>query len=299
MIFKNKHELFKYILDSVNFGQRQDDDLQQVVDVLAVLGVLGFDEIKNIALAEIDTKGLTTSESALENYIPAFKDASVEFSVEISLASFFVQAISNTLGCYDAADFFKRFNFEESVPKISNNRWAHVVVDETRSEEEGKFYIRFLPYFMDVKAAGHPEGIPISFAYFQKESDAHLHAYVVNKCMDGAIEDYESDKFEDAHELALMSEQEKEEYNSQYLKDFTGRSWTMVYSDYSDENKMMMDHVRFIPPFVSVDNFWSHGLSIGNVNFAERKDAENYADEIEAFMIKMMEDYDKYSSTKE
>lgn len=271
MIFKNKHQLFKYILDTVNFGQRQDDDLQQIVDVLAVLDALGFNEIKNIALAKIYTKGLTTSESALESYIPAFKDASVEFSVELPMASFFVQSIANTLGCYDAADFFKRFDFAESVPKISNNRWAHVVVDETRSEEEGKFYIRFLPYFMDVKAAGHPEGIPISFAYFQKESDAHLHAYVVNKCMDGAIEDYESDKFEDAHELALMSEQEKEEYNSQYLKDFTGRSWTMVYSDYSDENKMMMDHVRFIPLLFVLIIFGAMGLVSGMSTLPKEK----------------------------
>jgi hypothetical protein len=64
--------------------------------------------------------------------------------------------------------------------------------------------------------------------------------------------------------------------------------WTQIYWD-SIEGSLRA-YVRFVPDFLDTEAAgFSHGISLGNVNFATEKEANEFADSADVFFNKMEE----------
>lgn len=74
--------------------------------------------------------------------------------------------------------------------------------------------------------------------------------------------------------------------------------WTTICWDIDKTSNTWKAHVRLVPSMLDTDATgrpW--GFSIGNINFANEKEANDFADQVDAFMNKMkeaiIEDYEE------
>jgi hypothetical protein len=67
--------------------------------------------------------------------------------------------------------------------------------------------------------------------------------------------------------------------------------WTQIYWNYNEEHKAMMAHVRLCPNFMDTESAgFSHGISVGGIEFATEDEANKYADHLDKFFDTMIED---------
>jgi hypothetical protein len=109
MKISNKQEFFKHIRKVMPNKQRQDANLQQIVDVLDVVQYFGFKEIPVQVLSKIKTYGVEVGEN---NYVAIVQNIQLDFNLEPEEYKHFCHTIANDMGCYDAADFFRDFSFK-------------------------------------------------------------------------------------------------------------------------------------------------------------------------------------------
>lgn len=140
------------------------------------------------------------------------------------------------------------------------------------------------PNFMDMTHTSFPNGIPIGNIRFKDEIESIDFFENLEHFMEDFIGSYEEQK-DDAKEKG---------------EDFKIETqWTKVYAAPDDEMTVLEHHVRFQPPYGSLeDSGWPHGLLIGNVCFKTKPEAEAFAILINQFMNQMMVDYEEKKEDK-